>query len=382
MQKLLIIDADIHTLNSLNHCLGNDYQCLAIHPSKDLLAEANTFKPDILLIDIHAPDLRKASLIDSLSHLDCGKHVMVIFTSEQTDMATKIDAYNLGGHDFISKPFSETELANKMVNISAFIREREELLSKAQDTQSLAITSMKQASHYGYIMNFFKNLYHSHRIQDVATLFFNAMEYWGLKACVTFRLDDQLYYSCSSKPFISPIERKIFVAMQDAGRLYSFGNRLLVNDVHTSFLIKNMPSDETKAGEIRDIVAAVIEGLEAKMIDLKRQAGLNLVTDKLTTTIANVEQSVNSHSQLVSSIITDMIGSVASSFHQLDLTETQEEFFHCMFEKSGERMMDVENILLSIQEQLSLLSNQVTTIIEDTTEEMPSPTTNTELELF
>jgi hypothetical protein len=79
-----------------------------------------------------------------------------------------------------------------------------------------------------------------------------------------------------------------------------------------------------------------------------------------------------------------MIGSVASSFHDLDLTEAQEEFFHDMFEKSGERMMAVEDILLGIQEQLSLLSNQVTAIIDDTTQtpKLSVPTESAEIELF
>ncbi len=384
MLKILIVDTDIATLNSLNSGIGDTFECVAVHPSKDIEAKANAFKPDILLIDLHAPAVRQAKTIQPLTNLACGKRVVVIFTSEKNDIDTKIEAYNLGAHDFISKPLSDTELAHKLDNLSTFIEERESLINSAKDTQSLAMTSMKQASHYGYIMNFFKNLYHSNHIDDVAKLFFNAMDYWGLKACVTFRLDDQVFYSCDGGDSIQPIERKIFIALENAGRLYSFGNRLLVNDLHASFLIKNMPKDETEAGEIRDIVAAVIEGLEAKIVDLKRQAGLNLVTERLSNTIHNVKQGVNSHSQLVSSVITDMIGSVASSFHDLDLTEAQEEFFHDMFEKSGERMMAVEDILLGIQEQLSLLSNQVTAIIDDTTQtpKLSVPTESAEIELF
>lgn len=381
MQKLLIVDNCDETCKSALLALGNQFDCLTTEFNIDTVKQANVYKPDIILIDVNLAE-NNASSYQQLSTLNCGKRVVIIMVSSNNDTQTKIKAYEAGAHDFIVKPFAEKELISKMSNFGNLLEERNTLIHDAQDTQSLAMISMKQASHYGYIMNFFKNLFHSKDVNQVAELFFEAMDYWNLKACLAIRLDECVYYSDADINTIKPIERKIFVALKDAGRLYEFGNRLLVNDTHASFLIKNMPQDDSEAGEIRDIVAAVIEGLEAKVIDLKRQAGLDLVTDRLNVTINKVQTSVTTHNQLISSVVTDMMGSVASSFHDLELTENQESFFHDLFEKSGERMMSVEQVLLDIQEQLSMLSNQVMEIIEDTKEKQSSCTTNTELELF
>lgn len=382
MQKILVVDNNLETRNNAQLALANQFDCLTTPLSADTLAQANEYKPDIILIDINLPDMDCASSYEQFSTLNCGKRVIIIFISDSDDTETKIKAYDAGGHDFISKPFSEKELVTKMTSFGAFIEERNTLINDAQDTQSLAMTSMKQASHYGYIMNFFKNLFHSSSPEDVATLFFDAMEFWNLKGCLVLRLEECIYFSSASDKRINPIERKIFVALKDAGRLYEFSNRLLVNDSHASFLVKNMPKDEAEAGEVRDIVAAIIEGLEAKVIDLKRQAGLNLVTDKLNSTIHNVQNGVTTHNQLISSVMTDMMGTVASSFHALELTEIQELFFHDLFEKSGQRMMSVEQVLLDIQEQLSLLSNQVSEIIEDTQDHTVSSSNSADVELF
>lgn len=382
MFRVLIVDELVVSCEATISALNKQFTCLSYKTSSEALLAVNEFQPDIILLDINTPDMNGFETCKKFTNLECGKQPAVVFISASDDVATKIKAYEAGGHDFIVSPFAIEELIKKLERIGDLIKERDELKHSVEDTQSLAMTSMKQASHYGYIMNFFKSLYHSSSVDEVAKLFFDAMDYWQLNASLAIRLDKLYYFESVAVKTISPIERKIFVALAEAGRLYEFGNRMIVNDKHCSFLIKNMPDDAAFSGEIRDIVAAIIEGLEAKILDLKRQSGLELVTKELTNTINNVKEGVMTHNQLISSVITDMMGAVSSSFHSLDLTEPQEAFFHDLFEKSGQKIMSVEQVLLDIQEQLSLLSNQVAIIIEDTTELILPENSSTELELF
>ena len=382
MLNVLIIDEIVSSCEKAMTVLKESFNCLSLVNPELALATANSFQPDIILLDINGSGIHDFEDCKKLTTLDNGKKPVVMFVSENDDIETKIKAYEAGGHDYIIAPFAPNELSKKLLNVATLIEERNALQSTVEDTQSLAMTSMKQASHYGYIMNFFKNLFHSSDLDEVAALFFDAMSYWDLHASLAIRLDKVYYFESATIHSVSPIERKIFVALLDAGRLYEFGQRLIVNDKHASFLVKNMPSDPAFAGEVRDIVAAIIEGLEAKVIDLKRQSGLELVTTELTHSINNVKHGVASHNQLISSIVTDMMGAVSGSFHSLELTERQEDFFHDLFEKSGQKMMSVEQVLLDIQEQLSLLSNQVEQIIADTREAPKAPTTTSDVELF
>lgn len=383
MQKILIVDNSDESRCRAQVALSSQFECASSTFNGETYALANEHQPDIILIDIKTSESEHFSSCKQLLTLNGGKKSTIVFVLDTDDSAIKLRAYEAGGYDFITKPFSDQELVQKMSSLGGLLEERNHLIATAHDTEALAMTSMKQASHYGYIMNFFKNLFHSSTSEEVATLFFEAMDFWNLKACLALRIEECVYFSSATSNQISPIERKIFVALQDAGRLCPFSNRLLINDSHASFLIKNMPKDEAEAGEVRDIVAAIIEGLEAKVVDLKRQAGLNLVTNKLNNTINNVESGVTTHNQLISSVMTDMMGTVASSFHALELTEMQEAFFHDLFEKSGKRFMQVEDVLLDIQEQLSLLSNQVSDIIKDTTLEQEAPVfSSTDVELF
>lgn len=383
MLRVLIVDELVVSCKKTLLALNQKFECITQTSPIAAIETVSRFKPDIILLDINTPEMNGFETCEKLVTLECGKRPVVVFVSAKNDLKTRIKAYDAGGHDYIAAPFSTEELIRKLERIGGLIQEREDLKHNMEDSQTLAITSMKQASHYGYIMNFYKNLYHCASITEVAALFFEAMTYWELKASLVIRLDKWQYFESAHQDTISPIERKIFVALSEAGRLYEFGSRLLVNDKHCSFLVKNMPKDAAYAGEVRDIVAAIIEGLEAKAIDLKRQKGLELVTKELNSTIRNVQTGVETHNQLISSVITDMVGAVSSSFHSLDLTEEQEAFFHDLFEKSGRKIMTVEQVLLDIQEQLYLLSNQVEQIIEDTKEVKKTiAKTNTELELF
>jgi hypothetical protein len=232
-------------------------------------------------------------------------------------------------------------------------------------------------------MNFFKNLNHCHTVEDSVALFFSAMSYFNLRSSLLLEMEQTLYFSSPDMPMVSPIEVDLYQALRPRGRLYEFRNRLIVNDKHVSFLVKNMPEDDNEAGEIRDVVAAIIEGLEAKVIDLKRQSGLEMVTEELKETVEKVNAGINTHHSLISSVITDMIGEMAASFHSLELTEIQESFFADLFENAGEKIMSVEEVLVEVQQQLTLLSQHVDVIIEDTqTDEVAPSVSDDDIELF
>jgi len=61
------------------------------------------------------------------------------------------------------------------------------------------------------------------------------------------------------------MEVELFDVLKNRGRLYNFGPRMIINDSHVSVLIKNMPlDDEIQVGRLRDILAVIIEGFEAR----------------------------------------------------------------------------------------------------------------------
>jgi CheY-like chemotaxis protein len=383
MCKVLVIDDSKLVVKKIEDTLSGHFDCKVFTDAEEGIAFAQEFEPNIVLLDIEMPGVDGYEACKKIKSNPQLQGSFVIFISGHIDFDSKIRAYDVGGYDFIAKPFSDEEVLRKVRNIALMVKELTTLKQSEDETKSLAMTSMKQASQYSYIMNFFKNLNHCHTVEDSVALFFSAMSYFNLRSSLLLEMENTLYFSSPELAMVSPIEVDLYQALRPRGRLYEFRNRLMVNDKHVSFLVKNMPEDDNEAGEIRDVVAAIIEGLEAKVIDLKRQAGLEMVTEELKETVEKVNSGINTHHTLISSVITDMIGEMAASFHSLELTEIQESFFADLFENAGEKIMSVEEVLVEVQQQLTLLSQHVDVIIEDTqTDEVAPSVSDDDIELF
>ncbi|MGT2906613.1 response regulator transcription factor [Streptococcus dentiloxodontae] len=114
--KIYIVEDDRTIVSLLTKHLSEDYLVAAVGNFRAIKQEVDEFLPDLILMDITLPyfngfywttEIRKDSTVP------------IIFISSSSDEMDAIMALNMGGDDFISKPFSLTLLDAK---ISAFLR--------------------------------------------------------------------------------------------------------------------------------------------------------------------------------------------------------------------------------------------------------------------
>ena len=115
-RRIFIIEDDQTIVHLLKNSLQTTYTVGSVQNFRDVKRETETFQPDLILMDITLPyyngfywttEIRK-----SLS-------VPIIFISSSSDEMDMVMALNMGGDDFISKPFSLTVVEAK---IAAFLR--------------------------------------------------------------------------------------------------------------------------------------------------------------------------------------------------------------------------------------------------------------------
>ncbi len=114
MSKVLIVDddEDIAELISLilkkeqieSKIINNSVMAL------DFIKDPN-FDYDLILLDIMMPDLSGTELCSKIRDL---VNIPIIFVSAKSEMVDKIVGYELGGDDYITKPFDNTELLLKV----------------------------------------------------------------------------------------------------------------------------------------------------------------------------------------------------------------------------------------------------------------------------
>lgn len=113
---IYIVEDDETIVDLLKNHLSKTYQVASVSNFRNISREAEALKPDLILMDITLPyfngfywttQIRKQSTMP------------IIFISSSDDEMDMVMALNMGGDDFISKPFSLTILDAK---ISAFLR--------------------------------------------------------------------------------------------------------------------------------------------------------------------------------------------------------------------------------------------------------------------
>lgn len=117
MYKILIVEDDeIIARTVKKHLEGWDYEVKCVEDFSNVMKDFAQFMPQLVLMDVKLPlyngyhwcgEIRKVS------------KVPIIFVSSQTDNMNIVMAINMGGDDFIAKPF---ELELLTVKIQAMIR--------------------------------------------------------------------------------------------------------------------------------------------------------------------------------------------------------------------------------------------------------------------
>jgi len=107
--KVLLIDDDGLILATLTRSLKKQgYEVLADSKGQDVLALANSFHPDVVLLDIRLPGKNGIEILKEITESRIDTKVIML-TSDNT-AETAIKAMRLGAVDYLAKPFNLEEV--------------------------------------------------------------------------------------------------------------------------------------------------------------------------------------------------------------------------------------------------------------------------------
>jgi len=116
MKTILIVD-DVETnIETLLELLGDKYDILASVDGKGALELVKEEKIDLILLDIMMPEMDGFEVIKQLKSNETTKNIPVIFITAKTDEDSIEKAYELGGVDYITKPFRAREVLSRISN--------------------------------------------------------------------------------------------------------------------------------------------------------------------------------------------------------------------------------------------------------------------------
>ena len=154
---ILVVDDTPANLSLLTSMLKEDGYKVRPAPSGKLaLKAAENSLPDLILLDINMPDMNGYDVCRKFKQNPKIKDVPILFISALSDTFDKLKAFEVGGVDYITKPFQFEEV-NARVNTHLSLRRSQlelvdknkkiiDTLERLKDTQSKLVQSEKMAS--------------------------------------------------------------------------------------------------------------------------------------------------------------------------------------------------------------------------------------------
>lgn len=118
--KILIIEDERYLAYSIKSYLkANDVLCEIANTIEMALEKIGAFEYDCILLDLMLPDGNGFEILSELKKK--GKTEGIIIISAKETLETRIEGFNLGADDYLTKPFHLSEL---LVRIQALIRRK------------------------------------------------------------------------------------------------------------------------------------------------------------------------------------------------------------------------------------------------------------------
>lgn len=129
---ILIVDDVPENLRLLSTMLTEQgYKVRPVINGKLALNAARFAPPELILLDIMMPDLNGYEVCQQLKANESTREIPVIFLSALDSVLDKVKAFNVGGVDYITKPFQIQEVIARVENQLTIVRQRSSLREQA-----------------------------------------------------------------------------------------------------------------------------------------------------------------------------------------------------------------------------------------------------------
>ena len=108
---ILIVDDEMPNLKLLSELIGREgYQVRPANNPQLAIDSALAQPPKLILLDVRMPEMDGFEVCERLKQDERTRDIPIIFISALQDVQDRVRGFNVGGVDFISKPFQDSEV--------------------------------------------------------------------------------------------------------------------------------------------------------------------------------------------------------------------------------------------------------------------------------
>ena len=158
--SILIVDDEPNNLKVLHNLLTqNDYDVRAARDGKTAIEAAKATQPDLILMDIKMPSMTGYEACEILKQDEDLADIPVIFISALNNVNDIVKAFQVGGVDYVTKPFQFEEVLARVHNHLTIVYQQRQLRHNTTRSRGCAnVTKSALTKLAKYVNNSFKRL--------------------------------------------------------------------------------------------------------------------------------------------------------------------------------------------------------------------------------
>lgn len=367
--KILVVDDEPFNLEIMQEILEEDYQVSYAKSGPECMEMIMEVMPDVVLLDVNMPGMSGYEVCQRLKEHTKTNGIPVTFVSALDTLAERLAGYEVGGDDYICKPFEAGELLSK-VNIAVrYKREKESLRIDAEQAMQKAMAAMKNTGDVGIVLEFLRSSLNCDTLESLADLALYTVSSMGLRSSVQIRDGDLIIHkSCDGA--INQLERTVVKKIYREDDIVDLGVRSVFNFEHVSILVKNMPvEDQVKYESVKNNIVLITEALNIRVQNIiqshmQRSAspasgeinhGLNDTSRRLAELLNRRHQAGLDLAPQYIKILSDLAYDIEGSFSNLELTEEQEQCLMQLIDGAISKAHSLQSASEDFSKQLSNL---------------------------
>ena len=117
--KILIVDDDHLNIRILEKILkeAGYFQILSTTQGQETIKIYNDFQPDLLILDLHMPQMDGFQVMTQLSLKETGDYLPILVITADEEEKVRFNALQSGAKDFLNKPFEKVEVLLRSRNL-------------------------------------------------------------------------------------------------------------------------------------------------------------------------------------------------------------------------------------------------------------------------